>query len=108
MNDLAIRLGKAVQIRPLSEGTARTSTTHSRPTAKGVTASLSRAEWCRVDGIYRMGELPPSPTCRSTASTCRLDDHYRIRPTDLCVVTGIPSHGKTSLAERGIACRMVH
>ena len=74
---------------------------------RGVVESLNRAQWMEVDGLYRMSELPPLPPAEALISGFPgLDAHYRLRPGDLCVVTGVPSHGKTSFVN-DIACRMV-
>lgn len=108
MNDLALRLGRdrckfvryPVGCKDLNDAFKQFGT-------KGVTASLTRAEWCRVDGIYRMSQLPPIedlPVFRLGMPV--VDDHFRIRPTDLTVVTGIPSHGKSSWLN-AIGCQMV-
>lgn len=107
MNDLALRLGKdRCKFIRYPKGCKDLNDAFKAYGHKGVAASLSRAEWCRVDGIYRMSELPPVtdlPVYRLGMG--ELDEHYRIRPTDLTVVTGIPSHGKTSVLNE-IAARM--
>ncbi len=60
--------------------------------------TVNGAAWCKVDGVYRMSELPPR-----TASPCYklgipiLEEHYRVRLGDFVVLTGIPGHGKTTL-----------
>ena len=62
---------------------------------RGVVETLNRAQWMEVDGLYRMSELPPLPVCEPHKSGFPgMDEHYRLRPGDLVVVTGIPSHGK--------------
>jgi twinkle protein len=107
MNDLALRLGKArCRFVRYPTGCKDLNDAFKAYGPKGVAASLTRAEWCRVDGLYRMSELPPVaeiPVYRLGMPV--MDDHYRIRPTDFCVVTGIPSHGKTSWLNE-VACRM--
>lgn len=72
----------------------------------GVNESLRKAEWRKTDGVYMMSDLPPvieKPTY--PCGIDGLDDHLRIRTGDFCVVTGVPSHGKTSFLN-DIACRM--
>jgi twinkle protein len=75
--------------------------------AEGVQRTLERAAWMRVEGIYRMSELPPVPTATPhRVGLPGLEPHYNIRLGDFCVITGIPSHGKSSFINE-IACRMV-
>jgi len=73
---------------------------------KGVIETINRARWIRVDGVYRMSELPPAPESKtfSTGFPC-LDKHYKIRPGDFTVVTGIPGHGKSTWVN-DLCCRM--
>jgi twinkle protein len=61
---------------------------------KGIDAVFSRAEWLRVDGVYRMGELPPMAT--PDAKSCEILP-INIRKGDFSVWTGVPSHGKSTL-----------
>ena len=64
---------------------------------KGVQETIKRAQWMRVDGIFRMSELPPVPPIQAYDIDFEvLRDNYRVRLGDFCIVTGIPSHGKTS------------
>lgn|SRR3990167_6197 len=58
------------------------------------------------DSVYRMSDFPPykSPEVFKLGMGT-LDDHYRIRRGDLTVVTGIPSHGKSTFINE-IAGRM--
>lgn len=107
-NDLAIRLGKGrckwvgypKECKDLNDAFKR----HGH---KGVTETISRARWCQVDGVYRMSELPPLPEREAHRLGMKgLDDHYRVRTQDFVVLTGIPSHGKSSIINE-IACRMV-
>lgn len=115
MNDLALRLGKGrckwVQY-PLTEkgGTKRCKDLNEVYLCygqKGVTEVLNRAQWIRIDGVYRMNDLPPLPERPAKRLGMPvLDDHYRVRTQDFVVFTGIPSHGKTS-ALNDIGCRAV-
>lgn len=74
---------------------------------KGVTETLNRAQWLRVDGVYRMGELPPPPEAPIyEIGFPILGQHYKARLGDFSVVTGIPSHGKSSWVN-DLVCRLV-
>jgi hypothetical protein len=74
---------------------------------RGVTETITRAQWMLVDGVYRMSELPPLPECKAHDPGIHgLGQHYRLRLEDFAVITGIPSHGKTAFVT-DVACRMV-
>ncbi|MGE0675393.1 MAG: AAA family ATPase [Methylibium sp.] len=107
MHDLALRLGKArckwirypKDCKDLNDALRLYG-------EKGVQAAIATAQWCRVDGVYRMSELPPYPDRESFSTGMYfLDRHYRIRMGDFCVITGVPSHGKTSFVN-DLACRV--
>lgn len=98
MNDLAIRLGKhrckwvryPVGCKDLNDALNRYG-------ARGVVETLNRAQWIKVAGVYRMSELPPlAPQPAYSTGIDGMDEHFKVRPGDFIVVTGIPSHGKTS------------
>jgi twinkle protein len=74
--------------------------------AAGVVETVNGAEWVKVDGLYRMSQLPPLPMVGAVdIGIALLGRHFKIRLGDMSVVTGIPGHGKTSLINE-IACRM--
>lgn len=65
---------------------------------KGVVETINAATWCRVDGIFRLSELPPRP--QLVAYTLRMpifEEHYKLRLGDMTVLTGVPGHGKSTL-----------
>ena len=67
--------------------------------AKGLVETVNRAQWLRVDGVYRMGELPPLPP--SVIYEPRfplLRENFKCRLGDFSVITGTPGFGKTSFA----------
>lgn len=73
---------------------------------RGVQETIRRAQWLKVEGVYRLSELPPiAPQPAQSTGVAGLDPHYRIRKGDFCVLTGLPGHGKTSLVNE-IACNM--
>lgn len=114
LRDLSVRLGRArckfvtypkhpenrnVRLKDLNEVLQ-----HYGP--KGVQETLARAQWLRVDGVYRMSELPPvPPSTIYSVNMGKLDDHYKVRLGDMAVWTGIPSHGKSSLVN-DLCCRL--
>lgn len=74
--------------------------------ARGVQETIRRAQWCKVEGVYRLSELPPiDPPKAHDIGIQGLWEHYRIRRGDFCVITGLPGHGKSSLVNE-ICCRM--
>lgn len=106
MNDLAIRLGRVrckwlkypQECKDLADALQKYG-------ARGVSATIQRAQWMEIGGLYRMSELPPVPEVRAyeTQFPAGLDKHYRIRPADFCVVTGVPSSGKTTVVNEIVA-----
>jgi twinkle protein len=73
---------------------------------KGVTETIARAQWVRVDGVYRMSELPPLPDSTPySIGLPVLDMRYRMRLGDFVVVTGIPNHGKSTWINE-LCCQM--
>lgn len=105
MNDLALRLGKArckwvrypKECKDLNDAFMRYG-------QRGVAETIARAQWIQVPGVYRMSELPPitEPAAYSTG-IATMDKHYNIRLGDFVVVTGIPSHGKTTFINELVA-----
>ncbi len=72
---------------------------------RGVVETLNRAQWI-VGNVYRMSDIPPVPYAEPYSSGFPgLVDRYRLRLGDLAIITGIPSHGKSSFVG-DIACRM--
>lgn len=73
---------------------------------RGVVESYNRARWCKVEGVFRMSELPDVPEPEAlTTGISGMGEHYLVRPGDFCVMTGIPGHGKSTFAN-DLACRM--
>lgn len=72
---------------------------------RGVVATINRAQWI-VGNVYRMSDIPPIPEAIPHDSGFPgLAEHYRLRLGDFCVVTGIPSMGKTAFVG-DLCCRM--
>jgi len=73
---------------------------------QGVKKSIERAQWLKVEGVYRLSELPPlNPPKAYDIGIQNLWEHYRVRRGDFCVVTGLPGHGKSSFVNE-VCCRM--
>lgn len=109
LNDLAIRLGKprCKWVR-YPAGAKDLNDVLGERGPESVTAVISTAQWMAVDGIYRMSELPPVPRPRplDLGILPGLEKHYRVRPGDFTVLTGIPGHGKTTFASV-VACQLI-
>jgi twinkle protein len=108
LNDLALRLGRARCKWVKYPGTCKDlADVLQHFGQRGVAEAINRAQWMEIDGLYRMSELPPLPEIVPLDSGFPgLQPHYRLRPGDLTVVTGIPGHGKTTVI-LDIVCRMV-
>ena len=61
---------------------------------RGVHETLKRANWMKVDGVYRMSDLPPAPPHEPMA--CELIP-INLRTGEMSLWTGIPGHGKSTL-----------
>lgn len=118
MHDLAIRLGKArckfvtypKAKDPEALGRERYKDMNETLLAfgqRGVQATLERAQWIKVNGVYSMSQLPPMPDSRIfEIGFDALGEHFKMRLGDLSVWTGVPSHGKTT-ALNHIICNVV-
>jgi twinkle protein len=108
MSDLAIRLGKGrCKFVRYPKGCKDLNDALMQYGPRGVTESLNRAQWMRVDGIYRLPELPPvEPRRIYSLGMPVVEHHFNVRPQDFIVVTGIPSHGKSTWLDE-VGCRMV-
>jgi twinkle protein len=64
---------------------------------KGVVETVNRAQWLKVNGLYRMSELPPLPQPVIFEPRHHLfSENFKLRLGDFSVVTGTPGFGKTS------------
>lgn len=108
LNDMALRLGRArCKWTKYPRGCKDLADVLKTFGQRGVVETINRALWMEIDGLYRMSELPPLPeTPPHDSGFPGLAPHFRLRPGDLTVVTGIPGHGKTTVVN-DIACRMV-
>lgn len=107
MNDLSVRLGAhrckwvkyPKECKDLNDAFLKYG-------KRGVAESIARAQWCRVDGVYLMSELPPVESQPPMdIGLPALNQHYNIRVQDFCVVAGVPGGGKTSFLTE-VAARM--
>lgn len=96
LNDLAIRLGRhRCKWVKYPQGCKDLNDAVKKYGVRGVKETVSRAQWMKVGGIYRMSDLPPLPAQKPYPTGMDgMDKHFKLRPGDFVVVTGIPSHGK--------------
>lgn len=74
--------------------------------SKGVVETLNRAQWLRVDGVYRMEELPPLPPQVIYDPPFELfSENFKVRLGDFSVFTGTPGFGKTTFVN-DLFCRV--
>lgn len=107
LHDLSIRLGKhRCKWLRYPKGCKDLNDALRHYGERGVRASIETAEWVRVEGVYRLSDLPPieSPKAHDIGIV-GLWEHYRIRKGDFAVVTGLPGHGKSSFVNE-VCCRM--
>ena len=65
----------------------------------GIVKTIARAQWIKVEGVYRMGELPPLPPSVIYEPRLRLfSENFKVRLGDFSVITGTPGFGKTTFA----------
>jgi twinkle protein len=65
---------------------------------RGVQATIGKARFLKVDGVFKMSELPPLPPSDVfDIGFDLLGQNFKVRRGDLSVVTGIPSYGKSTL-----------
>lgn len=107
MNDLALRLGRAkCRFVRYPAGCKDLNDVLVKHGAEAVRATLERAEWVSVKGLYRMSELPPlTDPAALPLGHAAVDKHIRIRRSDFQVVTGIPNMGKSTWVNE-TACRL--
>lgn len=66
---------------------------------KGVVETINRAQFLKIDGVYRMSELPPLPPMVIYEPRGHLfRENFKVRLGDFAVFTGTPGFGKTSFA----------
>lgn len=106
-DDLALRLGRArCKWLAYPKETKDLCDVLSRYAERGVTETMVRAAWLAVSGVYRLSELPPLTAVEALATGFPgLDNHYKMRIGDFCVVTGTPGKGKTTFL-RDLSARM--
>lgn len=74
---------------------------------KALVEVINSAKWCLVDGVYKLSEIAPPPVNDpvETGFGPGMDQHFKPRLGDFCVITGIPSHGKSSFLN-DLCCRV--
>lgn len=107
LNELAKRIGRArcYWLR-YPENTKDLNEVFLHGSETAVNDVFKRAEYVKVHGLYRMSEI--APAAEFEAKDCMVDglgEFFKIRQGDVSVITGIPSHGKTTLANE-IICNM--
>jgi twinkle protein len=107
LNDLALRLGRSkCKWVKYPKGCKDLNDALARYGQRGVIQTIANATWCKIEGLYLMDEIPPKePDPGIDIGVACLAKHYRMRLGDLCIVSGIPGHGKTTFVNE-IAGRM--
>lgn len=108
MNDLALRIGRAkckwVRYPPGCKDMGDVLVKFGEDKIREV---LQQAQWCRLNDVYRMSDLRPVPERKRYSTGFEfLEPHFKVRPGDFSVVTGVPGHGKSTWVN-DLACRLV-
>ena len=105
-SDLALRLGaRRCKWVKYPKGCKDLNDALQRYGQRGVVETINRAQWI-VGNVFRMSDIPPlAPAEPHDSGFPGLSEHYRLRLGDFCVVTGIPSHGKSAFVG-DLVCRM--
>ncbi|MDE2106836.1 MAG: AAA family ATPase, partial [Patescibacteria group bacterium] len=98
LHDLSLRLGRHRCLWiSYPEGCKDLNDVFLKHGTKGVQETLAAAQFLEIGGLYRLSELPPIPESKSyDVGIPALADHFNLRQGDFSVVTGIPSHGKST------------
>lgn len=117
LHDLSLAFGRA-RCKFVTYPVARDPVARGRPRLKdlnevledygqrGVIEVINRAQWLKIDGVYKMSELPPSPVRRIYEIGFELfGENFKLRMGDFSVWTGTPGSGKTTLVQ-DIGCRL--
>lgn len=65
---------------------------------EGVAKTISRAEYIRIEGVYKMSELPNLPAqVIYEPRHAMFREHFKVRLGDFSVWTGVPGMGKTTV-----------
>lgn len=100
LNDLALRFGKArCKWLEYPEGCKDLNDILMKYGPSTVVEVIQRAKWIRVEGLFRMSEMPPiNPAVPYSTGIAGMDKHWKIRLGDFTVLSGVPGHGKSSFA----------
>tara|TARA_R100001530_G_scaffold135466_1_gene112737 strand:- start:804 stop:2375 length:1572 start_codon:yes stop_codon:yes gene_type:complete len=107
-DDLSIRLGRArCKYISYPKGCKDLNDTFQKYGEKGVHASIKRARWCKVDGVFKFSELPPiEEKFVYELNMGDFDENFKLRRGDFTVVTGHPSSGKSTFVNH-MMCQLV-
>lgn len=73
---------------------------------EGLVELIHDARWCKMDGLYQLDDIPPSPPIEPLPTGLDGLDHlWRPARGRLTVLTGVPGHGKGTLITDAL-CRM--
>lgn len=96
MNDLALRLGKhRCKFVKYPKETKDLNEVFLKYGKRGVDETLKRAQFTKVAGVTLLSELPPISEPETKSANLGIELNFR--KGDFSVLTGIPSHGKSTL-----------
>lgn len=68
---------------------------------EALVSAVEAARWCHIGGIYELSTLPPLDLAEAVrCGISGVDQHWRFRTGEMSVLTGVPTYGKTTLANQ--------
>lgn len=106
-DDLAVRLGRTrCKFVQYPKGCKDLNDALMAYGAKGVEATVERAKWFPVEGVFAFSDLPKAeekPVYELGMGS--FDNHFKLRRGDFSVFTGVPSSGKSTFLNH-VMCKL--
>ena len=106
-DDLAVRLGRTrCKFVQYPKGCKDLNDALMAYGSKGVEATVERAKWFPVEGVFAFSDLPKAEekSCLQLGMGS-FDHHFKLRRGDFSVFTGVPSSGKSTFLNH-VMCKL--